>query len=219
MDAVATILAMLAIEKNIAVDICLARTKSRLAGGRRRQPSPRRRLNEGRRPAHVHEHMDDRGSSEDVQLSRSKSAGSLFRVDTAKVNLAPPAATAQWFSSSASISTTATMTIQTAMKSRPSSPGSRPDCSRASDRHLNKALDQLRAGMDDGRLYSVAPSAKDRAAWRVLQRHMPHPNRGTRPQNHRDVGEKRHVHHRHIPRREERKDFEGITGAKRIGEC
>jgi hypothetical protein len=34
---------------------------------------------------------------------------------------------------------------------------------------LNKALDRLRAGLGDGRLYSAAPSAKERAAWRVLQ--------------------------------------------------
>jgi hypothetical protein len=37
----------------------------------------------------------------------------------------------------------------------------------------NKVLDEIDAGLDGGHRYSTAPSATGRAAWRVVQRHIP----------------------------------------------
>ena len=82
---------------------------------------------------------------------------------------------------------------------------------------LNKALDRLRAGMGDGRLYSSAPSAKARAAWRVLQEICPAQTEercrkviATWVKNDvLTVGTYRD--------QKERKEIEGITGAKMVG--
>ncbi|MCP5364940.1 MAG: AAA family ATPase [Hyphomicrobiales bacterium] len=38
---------------------------------------------------------------------------------------------------------------------------------------LNRMLDDIRDGLDDGERYSAAPNAKDRAAWKVVHEHAP----------------------------------------------
>jgi hypothetical protein len=82
---------------------------------------------------------------------------------------------------------------------------------------LNKALDRLRSGMGDGRLYSVAPSAKARAAWRVLHEICPAQNEArcrsviaTWVRNNVfTIGE--------YVDKQTRKPVEGITAAKTVG--
>jgi hypothetical protein len=84
---------------------------------------------------------------------------------------------------------------------------------------LNKALDRLRGGMDDGRLYSIAPSAKARAAWRVLREICPAQSE-ERCRKVIATWVKNGVFSIGTYYDEkERKENEGITGAKRIGEC
>ena len=38
---------------------------------------------------------------------------------------------------------------------------------------LNRILDQIEAGLPNGSRYSDSPTAKDRAAWRVVKEHAP----------------------------------------------
>ena len=78
MDAVATILAMLAIEKNIAVDIASHERKagSPEAGDVNRARGAGSMKDAGR--LYLHEHMDDRGRGEDLQRLRAR-APLLFR--------------------------------------------------------------------------------------------------------------------------------------------
>ena len=70
MDAVVTILAGARHRKEHRRRHRVAREEGRHAHGRGRQPGARRRLDEGRRPPHVHEHVDDRGRGEDVRRLR-----------------------------------------------------------------------------------------------------------------------------------------------------
>jgi hypothetical protein len=144
----------------------------------------------------------------------------LFRVDSAKVNVTPPTATTQWFRVVGVRLDNGDDTypngdeVQTVERWAP--PGLFEGFSTAD---LNKALDRLRTGMDDGRLYSTAPSAKARAAWHVLREICPAQSEercrkviATWVRNGMfTIG----TYHDE----KERKDYEGITGAKRIGEC
>jgi hypothetical protein len=93
----------------------------------------------------------------------------LFRVDSAKVNLATPSATARRFRLVGVKLGNGDEPYPNRDEVQTVEPWMPPDlfegCS-ADD--LNKTLDRLSAGIGDGRLYSVAPSARERAAWRVL---------------------------------------------------
>jgi hypothetical protein len=144
----------------------------------------------------------------------------FFRVDSAKVNLAPPSAITQWFRVVGVKLDNGDDTypigdeVQTVERWTP--PGSFEGFSTAD---LNKALDRLRGGMDDGRLYSIAPSAKARAAWRVLREICPAQSE-ERCRKVIATWVKNGVFSIGTYYDEkERKENEGITGAKRIGEC
>jgi hypothetical protein len=168
MDAVVTILAALAIEKNVAVDVLShERKSSQPAAGDVNRARGAGAMKDGGRLMYTNTWMTEEeaktfGVPEDERRR-------LFRVDPAKVNLAPPSVTAQWFKLVGVRLDNGDETypngdeVQTVERWTPPAlfqAFSTPD--------LNSALDRLRAGMDDGRRYSAAPSAKERAAWRVL---------------------------------------------------
>jgi hypothetical protein len=142
----------------------------------------------------------------------------LFRVDGAKVNIAKPSATAQWFKLVSVNLENGSDTypngddVQTVERWTP--PGQFEGVSTAD---LNKALEKLGAGMGDGRLYSVAPSAKARAAWRVVQEVCPTQNeqqcRGIIATWVKNGVLTLGPYHDE----KERRDVEGITGAKTVG--
>lgn len=98
----------------------------------------------------------------------------LFRVDSAKVNIAPPSTKAQWFklvSVSLGNGTDAYPNGDEVATVEHWMPPKTFDGLSTSD--INKALDRLRARMDDGTRYSTASAAKTRAAWRVLKEISP----------------------------------------------
>ena len=173
MDAVATILSMLAIEKNIAVDIA---SHERKAGSPAAGDVNRARgagsVKDAGRLIYTNTWMTEE-EAKTFNVSEQERR-SLFRLDPAKVNLAPPAATAQWFKligvklDNGDEDYPNGDEVQTVEPWKP--PGLFEGLPTAT---LNKVLDRLRAGMADGRLYSVAPSAKDRAAWRAVQEICP----------------------------------------------
>jgi hypothetical protein len=219
MDAVVTILAQLAIDKNIAVDILSHERKA--TGAAAGDANPARgasALKDGGRLMYTLTGMTE--AERDAFNLREDERHLLFRVDSAKVNLAPPSASAQWFRLVGVRLDNGDDTypngdeVQTVERWTP--PGLFEGFS-TSD--LNKALDRLRAGMHDGRLYSAAPSAKARAAWRALHEICPAQSEercrkviATWVKNGMfTIG----TYHDE----KERKENEGITGAKRIGEC
>jgi hypothetical protein len=122
---------------------------------------------------HVHQHLDERRRGDDLRRW-GRGAPALFRVDSAKVNLLPPSAATQWFKLvSVNLGNGTEIypsgdEVQTVERWTP--PKTFEGFSTAD---LNKAIDRLRAGMDDGRRYSTAASARTRAAWRVLQEICP----------------------------------------------
>ena len=101
------------------------------------------------------------------------------RMDNAKVNLAPPASSARWFRlvgvdlGNGTEAYPAGDTVQAVQPWQP------PDAwdGLATDL-LNRVLDDISEGLPDGNQYSDASSAKERAAWRVVQAHAPDKTEG-----------------------------------------
>ena len=99
---------------------------------------------------------------------------SLIRLDSGKVNIAPPSRDATWFRivgealDNGNGIYPAGDNIQTVERWDP------PDTWDGLDRPLlNRVLDDIEAGRADGSRYSTSPGAKDRAAWHVVVRHAP----------------------------------------------
>ena len=217
MDAVITILAALAIKKRIAVDFSSHERKSgQPAAGDVNRARGAGSMKDGGRLMYTNTWMTEDeaktfGISEDQRRL-------LFRVDSAKVNLVKPSATSQWFKlvsvnlDNGNDAYPNGDDVQTVERWTP--PGMFEGFSTAD---LNKALDRLRSGMGDGRLYSVAPAAKGRTAWRVLQ-DICHAQNEARCRSIIATWVKNDVLTiGPYYDKTERKDVEGITGAKVVG--
>jgi hypothetical protein len=173
MDAVVTILADLATEKNIAVDFL---SHGRKAGAPEAGDVNRLRgttsMKDGGRLICTATWMTE-DAAKTFGLSEEERR-LLFRIDSAKVNIAPPSTKAQWFKLAVVKLGNATDAYPNGDEVATVEPWAPPalfDGLSSSD--CNKALDRLRAGMNDGRRYSTAPAAKTRAAWRVLKEICP----------------------------------------------
>ena len=83
---------------------------------------------------------------------------------------------------------------------------------------LNRALDKLGTGMGEGKLYSIAPAATDRAAWRVLQEICPNQSEQVCRNIIKLWAKNKMLTIGPYYDEKERKERAGITGAKRIGE-
>ena len=98
----------------------------------------------------------------------------FFRVDSAKVNIAPPLTDAVWFElvnvpiGNATPQYPNGDQVQTVRRWYPSSFWQGLDIT-----VLNKILDNIDAGPYDGGRYSPAPNAKERAAWPVILKFYP----------------------------------------------
>jgi AAA domain len=100
---------------------------------------------------------------------------SLVRLDSAKVNIAPPATDATWFKlvgvplGNGSELYPHGDNVQAVERWHPKSVWAGLD-----SLTINNILDDIDAGRSDGQRYSAAPAAgKDRAAWRVVVAHLP----------------------------------------------
>jgi hypothetical protein len=98
----------------------------------------------------------------------------FIRLDRGKVNIAPPARVAMWFElKSVPLGNSSNLyphgdQVQTV------APWTPPDAWAHFDVGLQNAiLDTIDAGLPNGRRYSDSPAAKDRAAWKVVQKHAP----------------------------------------------
>jgi hypothetical protein len=96
------------------------------------------------------------------------------RLDSSKVNIAPPSGEATWFKLIGVHLDNGTPDypngddVQTVVPWHP--PKTWDNLSNA---QLNAALDEIEAGLPNGQRYSDAPKAAARSAWQVLQRHCP----------------------------------------------
>jgi hypothetical protein len=98
----------------------------------------------------------------------------FIRLDKAKVNIAPPAGRAKWFRLVGVPLGNKTElyphgdTVQTVEPWTP--PELWADVDTAT---LNAILTEIDAGLPDGNRFTDAPSAKDRAAWKIVVKHAP----------------------------------------------
>jgi hypothetical protein len=173
MDAVITIIAQLAIEKNLAVDVLSHERKGSGEAGDANRARGASSMKDGGRLMYTSTWMSE--AEREAFNVTEEERRLLFRVDSAKVNLAPPSATTQWFKLVGVRLDNGNETYPNGDEVQTVEPWAPPALFDGFPTpNLNKALDELREGMGEGRRYSAAPSAKDRAAWRVLQDVCPH---------------------------------------------
>jgi hypothetical protein len=97
---------------------------------------------------------------------------SYIRLDKGKVNLAPPARTATWFKLVGVQLGNGTDEYPNGDDVQTVEPWEPPKTWEGlSSATLNVALTDIDSGMPNGQRYSAAGPAKDRAAWRVVQKH------------------------------------------------
>ena len=94
---------------------------------------------------------------------------SLIRMDSGKVNIAPPMTEAKWFRLVGVPLGNSTKTYPSGDNVQTVEPWSPPDIwSDLSIETINIILSEIEAGMPNGQRYSAAPSAKARAAWKLI---------------------------------------------------
>jgi hypothetical protein len=217
MDVLVTIMAQLAIEKNIAVDFLSHERKGGGEAGDINRARGASSMKDGGRLMYTNTWMTSE-EAEAFNLTEEQRR-LLLRVDSAKVNIAPPSATTQWFRLVNVDLGNGNDTYPNGDRVQTVEPWIPPTAFEGfSTVDLNRALDKLGAGMGDGRRYSTASAATARAAWRVLQEICP-----TQSEKRcRDIV-KIWVKNKMLIvgtyyDEQERKDRDGVTGAKRIGE-
>jgi len=98
----------------------------------------------------------------------------LVRMDSAKVNIAPPMAKAKWFRIVGVPLGNATELYPSGDVVQTVEPWMPPDVWKdLSIALLNRILTEIDAGLPDGNRYTNAPKADDRAAWKVVAKHAP----------------------------------------------
>jgi hypothetical protein len=170
-DAVCDILVRLAIELNFAPDVLHHDAKGTREAGDSNRGRGASSLRDAGRLGHTLTVMTpDEGKAFGIPENERRL---YVRLDPAKVNLIP-ATEARWFQLVGTKIENPTAdypsgdTVQTVARWAP------PETwAGLSNLALNAALDDIEAGMPDGRRYSAANSAKDVAAWRAVQKHCP----------------------------------------------
>jgi hypothetical protein len=103
-----------------------------------------------------------------------KERRSLIRMDSAKVNIAPPLSEARWFQLVGVNLGNATELYPNGDEVQTVEPWTPPDVwADLSSPLLNDVLTEIDAGLPDGERYSDAAQARSRAAWRVVLKHAP----------------------------------------------
>lgn len=103
-----------------------------------------------------------------------KDRRSYVRLDSAKVNVAPPLKEARWFRLFGVALGNATALYPRGDEIQVLEPWSPPDMWEGLSMPLiNAVLDEIEAGLPEGERYSDAKSATDRAAWKVVLKHSP----------------------------------------------
>jgi hypothetical protein len=172
-DAFASILTQLASEKNIAIDLLSHERKGSFADAgdinRGRGASSQK---DAQRLAYTLTGMSETEANA-LGVSDEERA-SLVRLDSAKVNIAPPSRTATWFRLVGVNLGNGTATypngdnVQTVELWKPP-----PLFDKLYTPDLNCVLRKLNVGMGNGQRYSLAPGAKDRAAWHAVHEQFP----------------------------------------------
>ena len=98
----------------------------------------------------------------------------LIRMDSGKVNIAPPMSAAKWFRLVGVPLNNATDLYPNSDEVQAVEPWTPPDTWAGLSHHtLNQVLTAIDAGLPDGNRYSDARNVTDRAAWKVVLQHAP----------------------------------------------
>jgi hypothetical protein len=172
MDYIVDLLTQIANEYNIAIDSPAHTRKGAVAAGdadARRGASAAR--DAGRLDCTLIPMSEAEAEAFGVDLDARRS---YLRLDNAKVNLLPPARKAQWFELVSVPLDNATDDYPDGDWVQTVRPWTPSDAWDGLDAEIqNKILDAINAGTSDGRRYSSHGAAKDRAAWPVVQEHVP----------------------------------------------
>lgn len=171
-DYVCTLLAKLAIEHNCAVDLPHHTKKGTGGAG---DADRGRGASSMKDAARLVSTLTPMSPEEAQQFGISEAERRcLIRMDSAKVNIAPPSAKATWFRlvgvplDNGSSLYPAGDSVQTVEPWEP------PDTwAGLSHELLNRILDDIEAGRPDGSRYSSSSGAKERAAWHAVVKHAP----------------------------------------------
>jgi hypothetical protein len=172
MDFVCDLLVKLAIEFNIAVDVPHHTKKGQQTAGDADAGRGASAARDAGRLMYTLTRMTD-GEGETFGIPADQRR--LFvRLDSSKVNIAPPSGEATWFKligvhlDNGTVDYPNGDDVQTVISWQP--PKTWGGLSSA---QLNAALDEIEAGLPNGQRYSDAGPAKTRAAWPVVQGHCP----------------------------------------------
>jgi hypothetical protein len=172
LDYVCTLLAMLAIEYDCAVDLPHHTRKGVGAPGDADRGRGGSSMKDAARLVYT---LTPMTTVEAQQFGVSEADRRfLIRMDSGKVNIAPPSIEATWFRligvplDNGGGLYPAGDTVQTVVRWHPPETWAGTDSAT-----LNRVLDDIDAGLPNGSRYSDASGATDRAAWKVVTRHIP----------------------------------------------
>jgi hypothetical protein len=172
-DDVMTLLIALAAKHNIAVDVPHHVSKgANEPGNARRGRGASAMIDAGRLVYTIAAMTAEEASAFGVE---TKDRRFLVRMDSAKVNIAPPASEARWFKLVGVPLGNVTTLYPSGDVVQTVEPWKPPDAWGGLSAHkLNEILDDIDKGLPDGQLYSNAPKAGDDIeAWRLIQQHAP----------------------------------------------
>jgi AAA domain-containing protein/DnaB helicase-like protein len=171
-DAVAVILSTLACDLDCAVDLLHHERKGSNDTGDANRARGASSFKDAARLLYTLTPMSN-DEREKFGLSEAERR-SLVRVDSAKVNIAPPAIEGRWFRIVGVPLGNGNEAYPRGDEVPTAEPWTPPNIWRdLSTTVINKILDNIAAGPAEGRRYSPANRADDRAAWRVVQKHCP----------------------------------------------
>ncbi|RWP64138.1 MAG: hypothetical protein EOR07_16255 [Mesorhizobium sp.] len=170
MDQVIELLANLAIERNIAIDVPHHTAKGGATPGNADRGRGASAIKDGGRLVYTLTTMsEDEAERFGVPVADRRL---YIRMDSGKVNITPPAAAAKWFKlvgvplGNGNDLYPAGDNVQTV------EPWAAPETWEGlTDDLVNRILTDIDAGMPDGERYSDAGAATTRAAWKVVQKH------------------------------------------------
>ncbi|UQR67716.1 helicase RepA family protein [Bradyrhizobium sp. C-145] len=170
MDFVCDLLVKLAIEFNIAVDVPHHTKKGLQVAGDADAGRGASAARDAGRLMYTLTRMTD--AERDTFGIPAEEQRLYIRLDSAKVNTAPPSGEATWFKLIGVRLENGTPDYPQGDEVQTVVPWSPPKTwDGISSAQLNAALDELEAGLPNGQRYSDASKAADRAAWQVIQRH------------------------------------------------
>jgi hypothetical protein len=170
MDMVAQLLADLARKYDIAIDFVHHQRKGSAEPGNADRGRGASATKDAGRLVYTLTTMSlDEAKAFDIPEERRRS---FVRMDSAKVNIAPPMAKAKWFRLVGVPLDNGTDLYPNGDEVQTIEPWSPPETWEGLDiATLNRILDTIAAGLPDGERYSDGPAARARAAWKAAQRH------------------------------------------------